>query len=179
MVSLAARSPLGWFTEKETKWKPSISITNLQNAVAGNLRILSALRLPQCHIPVVLEHLQGLRLQHLPWQPVPVHNCSFREEIFPDIQPESCPFGSILGQKATCKVSCNRKEENSCLACCHVWRTSCCLSTQGRSLPTSASFVFDGLLPPYTAGGLELMTFKDPFQLKRLHDSVIYLHILL
>jgi len=36
---------------------------------------------PQCHIHMVLEHLQGQWLHHLPGQPVPVPHHSFWEEI--------------------------------------------------------------------------------------------------
>lgn len=35
------------------------------------------------------EHLQGPRPYHVPGQPLlPVHQCFFREEVFPTIQPE-------------------------------------------------------------------------------------------
>jgi len=36
-----------------------------------------------------LEHLQGQWLIHLPEQPIPVPDHSFREEVFPNIQNES------------------------------------------------------------------------------------------
>ena len=49
-----------------------------------------------------LEHLQGQWLHHLPGQPIPMPDHSFREEIFPNIQPEpplaqlqAIPFRSI------------------------------------------------------------------------------------
>ena len=43
--------------------------------------------IPQCHISVVLEDLQGWLLHHLPGQPVPLHHC-FGEVLFPNIRPE-------------------------------------------------------------------------------------------
>jgi len=55
------------------------------------------------------EHLQGRWLHHLHGQPIPAPNHSFREEIFPNIQPEfpmaqleaipSTPFASYLGEE--------------------------------------------------------------------------------
>jgi len=36
-----------------------------------------------------LEQLQGWWLHHLPGQPIPVPDLSLREELFPNIQPES------------------------------------------------------------------------------------------
>ena len=42
---------------------------------------------PQCHIHMVLKHLQGQWLHHLPGQPVPLPHCSFRE-VFPNIRLE-------------------------------------------------------------------------------------------
>ena len=36
-----------------------------------------------------LEHLQRWWLHHLPGQPVPVHDHTFREDIFPNTQCES------------------------------------------------------------------------------------------
>lgn len=38
--------------------------------------------IPQCRISMFLEHLQGQWLCHLSGQPVPIHYCSFLEEIF-------------------------------------------------------------------------------------------------
>ena len=43
---------------------------------------------PSYHICMFLEHLQGWWHNHLPGRPVPGHDCSLREEIFPNIQPE-------------------------------------------------------------------------------------------
>jgi len=37
---------------------------------------------PQCHIHMVLEHLQGRWIHHLPGQPVPVPHHSFKEVVF-------------------------------------------------------------------------------------------------
>ena len=37
---------------------------------------------------MLLEHLQGQWLHHLPGQPIPVPDCSFREKKNPNIQPE-------------------------------------------------------------------------------------------
>jgi len=63
--------------------------------------LLSTARVPQCRISMVLEHLQGWWLHHLPEQPVPVPNHSIGEEVFPstqldlNIQPET--LGVRLG----------------------------------------------------------------------------------
>jgi len=43
---------------------------------------------PKCHIHTVFEPLQGWGLPHCPGQPAPTPHCSFREEIFPNIQSE-------------------------------------------------------------------------------------------
>ena len=48
---------------------------------------------PQCHTHIFLEHLQGLRLQYLPGQPVPLPH-HFSRELFPNIQSE---IGWVLG----------------------------------------------------------------------------------
>ena len=44
--------------------------------------------IPQCHISMVLERLQGQQLYPLPspGQPVPMHHHSFRAELFPNAQ---------------------------------------------------------------------------------------------
>jgi len=42
----------------------------------------------QCHISLVLEHLLGQWLHHLPGQPVPLYYQSFWEEVFLNIQSE-------------------------------------------------------------------------------------------
>ena len=57
-----------------------------------------------------LEHLQGWWLHHLPGQPIPVPDLSLREELFPNIQPESplvqleaipsSPIASYMGEEA-------------------------------------------------------------------------------
>ena len=48
--------------------------------------ILPTDHIPQYHISMVLEHLQGWWLHQLPGQPVPVHHHSFWK-VFPDTQP--------------------------------------------------------------------------------------------
>ena len=48
---------------------------------------------PQCHIHMALEHLQGQWLHHLPGQPVPLQHHSFWEEMFPNIQPDGAHWG--------------------------------------------------------------------------------------
>jgi len=50
--------------------------------------ILLTDHIPQCHISMVLEHLQGWWHHHRPGQPVPLHHHSYWEETFLNIQPE-------------------------------------------------------------------------------------------
>ena len=45
---------------------------------------------PKCHIHTVFEPLQGWGLHHCPWQPGPVSDKSFSEDIFPSIDREDC-----------------------------------------------------------------------------------------
>ena len=64
---------------------------------------------PKRHIYRFFEHLQGWGLHHFPRQPVPMSDHSFRNEIFPIIQPKpppaqreaisSHPISSYLGKQ--------------------------------------------------------------------------------
>ena len=63
----------------------------------------------KCHIYTFFKHLQGWGLHHLPGQPVPMPDCSFSKEIFPDIYSKtplmqleaiaSHPIASYLGEE--------------------------------------------------------------------------------
>ena len=44
---------------------------------------------PQHNIQTLFEHLQGRWLHHFSGQPIPVPDHSFREVVFPNVQPET------------------------------------------------------------------------------------------
>jgi len=65
---------------------------------------------PKCHIYTSFKYLQGWGLNHFPWQPVPMLDNPFCEEIFPHIQ--SKPLLVVLEAISSRLTACHLGEES-------------------------------------------------------------------
>lgn len=68
-----------------------IETLKLDHQVHQSIPIMSTDHIPKCYTSTALEHFHGLWFYHLPGQPASMSNCSFWEEMFLNIQPDSPP----------------------------------------------------------------------------------------
>ena len=87
---------------------------------------------PQHHISKVLEHPQGWWPHHLPGKPMPMHHHSFREEIFPNVQPEPLlvQLKAATSHPKIVLTHTGRTWEKHALLCISCWLLHPCLRNE-------------------------------------------------
>lgn len=102
--------------------------------------------IPWCHIHTSLKHPLGQGLRHLPWQPIPIPDHPFREEIRPDIQPKpplappriqrNCPTAGARNQTHHVQVIARGTQAHvgpsQEAGCWHLVLSTCCIRQKHR-----------------------------------------------